>query len=141
MLKPYIKYHGHVMLEVRCKGDCDAILVLRRGPAQNLRIERTPNYCELVIETDTGNGLLGKHETAVCKPCRERILAMEPGDALTAELIAIYAQDVHQWIVSATTAARPRLALDQAQRLAARFAAFTPLRPLRERGRGDRNVF
>lgn len=141
MLKPYIKYQGHVMLEVRCKGTCDAILVLRRGPAQNLRIERTPDYCELVLEMDAGNGLIGKHETAVCKPCRERILAMEPGDALSAELAAIYAQDVHQWIVSATTAARPRLPLDRAQQLAARFAFFVPLRPLPERGRGDRNVF
>lgn len=140
MLKPYIKYSGHVMLEVRCKGDCPAVLVLRRGPAQNLRIERTPDYCELVIEMDVGNGLLGKHETAVCKPCRERILAMPPGDALSAELTAIYAQDVHQWIVSATTAARPRIPLERAQAMAARFA-FQPLRPLHELGRGDRNLF
>jgi len=136
MLTPYITYHGPHMLEVRCKGDCPTVLVARRGIAQNFRVDRTSEYCELVIETDVGDGLLGKHETAVCKACRERILS---GGLRDGELAAIYTQDVHQWIVSATVAAKPRLTREAAERMAARFASFVPLRALPERGRGDRN--
>lgn len=129
MLKPYITYIGHVMVEVRCKGDCPTVLVRREGP--------TPDYSELVIEIQVDGGRLGRMETAVCKACRARILS---GGLREGELDAIFAQDMHQAVISATTAARPRIPRDRALAMAARFAHFIPLRALDERGRGDREA-
>lgn len=132
--KPYITYVGRQLAVVRCKGDCSTVLVQRRGVAQNLRVDKTNAYSELVIEMLVDYGNLGQHETAVCKKCRERILT---GGLRVGELQSIYDQDIIQWIASATVAARPRLMRINAQTRAARFAGFKPLRALEDRGRGD----
>lgn len=126
MLKPYVKYNGHTIIEVRCKGDCDTV-VARRDP--NGELCATPEYTSLILETsvDSVRDLLGHHETIVCRACADRILALAP-KAMAAELATIYAQDVYQWIVSATTVARPRVAQADAERMAAPFAAYVPLR-------------
>lgn len=127
MLKPYITYRGHDLMEVRCKGDCTTVLVHRVDGV----IKPTSEYTSLLLETsvDAARDLLGKHETIVCRACAARILALPPA-AQAAALAAIYAQDVHQWIVSAVTAARPHVSRPDAERMAAPFATFVPLRVL-----------
>jgi len=92
MSKPYITYVGNrYVQQVRCKGDCPKVLVQRRGIGQNLRVEKTDDYGELVIEMRMPSGLLAKHETAMCYDCRTRLRS---GGARPGELEAIYAQDV-----------------------------------------------
>lgn len=139
--KPYITYRGSIPMAVRCKGACPAVLVQRQGLSRNLAMLPTVHYTELVIEMLTDTGLLGKHETAVCKACRERILASPGTPEVLAELRAIYDQDVVQWKVSAMTAAKPRATREQADKMASRFASFKPIQALDERGRGDRGIF
>lgn len=127
----YIVYQGRQMMSVKCKGACPKILVQRRGPAQNLRLDRTSEYGELVIEMRETNGLTSKHETAMCRDCRERLRAL---GGTYDELKAIYDEDLAQWLYSALHAGTPKA---DAERMLARFAGRIPLRALQERGRGE----
>jgi hypothetical protein len=136
-MKTYIDYAQAgtrmIRMQVRCKGDCPKVLVQRRGPSQNLRLDKTNEYGEIVFEMSVPpHGLLGKHETAMCYDCRQRLLY---GGERPGELLAIYAQDVYQWIQS--TIAEAGTPLAEAERMAARFVGFVPLRVLQEPSRGD----
>ena len=135
-MESYITYapflRRHIISEVRCKGECRTVLVQRRGPGQNLRLDKTNDYGEIVLEMLTDTGLLGKHETAMCFNCRQRLRA---GGARPGELRDIYAQDVHQWIEDAVM--QSGLAPADAEAMAAQFAGFVPVRVLDEPSRGD----
>lgn len=130
-MRPYIHYDGKTLMEVHCKGDCPAILLKRRGPAQNLRVDKTNDYGELVLEMRNGDGQLSKHETAMCRACRERLRS---GGARFGELETIYAQDVFQWIESTIVSGKSRA---ESEMMAAKFADRVPLRALPEAGRGE----
>lgn len=128
----YIRWHtGFVVNRVRCKGGCTKVLIHRRGIAQNFRVDKTDEYGEVVLELRLPNGLLGKHETAMCYDCRKRLHAEGPNPG---ELEAIYAQDVYQWIESAIM--ESHLTREDATHRAARFATYVPTRVLDEPSRG-----
>lgn len=112
--------------EVRCKGTCTAVTVIHGKP--------TAVYTELVIEMREANGLLSKHETGVCIGCKMRILRDGPR---LGELIAIFEQDVEQWIANAHRAGMRPMEID---RLVFEQRRRVPIRALHERGRGEAAV-
>lgn len=93
--QPFATFNGRLMMEVRCKGECMTKLLVRRGVAQNLRIDKTPDYGEITFVMKDANGRMSKHVTAMCRACRDRLLVLGPRDG---ELDAIYGQDYLQWI-------------------------------------------
>jgi hypothetical protein len=126
----YITYHGRHMMEVRCKG-CQKPLVVRRGPAQNLRMDRTNDYAELVIEMCNPDGQLSKHETPMCHECADRLRTT---GGTFAELKALYDEDMKQHYASTVIAGH---APKEVERMLAKFTDRMPLRALSERGRGE----
>jgi hypothetical protein len=117
----YIDYDGTVALRVKCKGDCGVVLIDHGFP--------TPEYCEIVLEMREPNGLLGKHETAVCKACRRRLMERE---LPSTDLENIYAEDVEQWIISHVVGGHT---LEQSIEAAEYVVARTPIRLLMEHSR------
>lgn len=93
--QPFASFNGRLMMEVRCKGACQTKLLVRRGPAQNLRIDKTPDYGEVTFVMTNADGQASRHVTAMCRACRDRLLMLGPRDG---ELAAIYNQDYLQWI-------------------------------------------
>lgn len=112
------------VIRVRCKGDCNTILVDGKN-------QPTPDYCEVVLGMREPDGLLSKHETAVCRGCRTRLIADGPRPG---ELEALFAEDVEQWI---DTAIRGGLKAMQAYKLGERQALRQPLRVLDEPSRAE----
>lgn len=106
---------------VRCKGGCPTVLVVNGLP--------TTEYTELVISMREPNGMFSKHETAVCRACRTRLIATggAPG-----EIERLYAEDIEQWI-DEDIRARHRVA--ESYCMAERQALRTPLRVLDEPSR------
>jgi hypothetical protein len=119
----YITHDEHGAVEVHCKGACRRVVAVRGANGQ---LQPTPLYTDLAIEMREPNGLLSKHITGVCRPCKTRLLAH--ADPIRA-LHDIYAQDVKQWVASAMRAGYDRAGLLVA---AERQAARTPLRVLFE---------
>jgi hypothetical protein len=121
----YIDYDkAGKMLQVRCKGACNTVLVTAGW-------KPTLMYCELVIAMREPDGIFSKHETAVCKPCRDRLIYAGPQPG---ELEAIFAEDVEQWIDEAI---RGKLKPLVAYQLGERQALRTPLRVLNEPSRRE----
>lgn len=131
-MEPYITFVNGIMMEVRCKGACDALLLQRRGPAQNLRVDKTNDYGELVLAMQDPDGMRSKHETAMCRACR---LRLRMNGARPGELDDIYAQDVAMWITEAVVVGR--IAIEEAEALADRFAQRIVLGVVDEPGRGE----
>jgi hypothetical protein len=122
----YMTYESGRLLVVRCKG-CPAVIVERQGKL----MVPTSAYAELVIAMREPNGVLSKHETGMCRVCRDRIVNDGPR---VGELEALYAQDVEQMIACALRAGNSESdVLKRAERMAVR----APLRALNERGRGE----
>jgi hypothetical protein len=121
----YIDYDKRgQMLQVRCKGACGVVLV-------TMGWKPTAEYGELVISLREPDGMLSKHETAMCAGCRRRLIC---GGARPGELEAIYAEDVEQYI---DTAIRYKLSATQAYQMGERQALRTPLRVLNELSRPE----
>jgi hypothetical protein len=98
---------------VRCKLGCQTVLVRGGKP--------TDDYAELVIAMKEPNGVLGKHESAVCKSCKVKALAGE------LDVRSIYAEDLVQEIADTIAAGyKPESYMKQASYMAAR----EPLRAL-----------
>ncbi len=126
--RPYIDTLNARPTEVHCKGACRTTIAL--GSPSGALVP-TEDYRELVIAMQEADGQLSKHETGVCRACKERILGCGPR---LDELDAIYRQDVLQWVRSATDArsdARDIAAAAQAMR------SRRPIRALDEFGRGE----
>src|SRR6266566_2996155 len=116
----YITYDGSRLTEVRCKG-CSTPIATARGPL--------PNYSELVIEMREKNGALGKHETCMCKACKDRIIHV----SLDGELQELYASDIEQWIVEGVIGAMSPIQIVMCSN---QMQARVPLRALDMKGRG-----
>jgi hypothetical protein len=123
----YMKFAGRTLVEVRCKR-CPAVLTARI----NGGLKNTPHYAELVIAMRLPNGLFGKHETGMCKACKQRIVhdGPQPG-----ELEAIYAEDMAVMIDNAVQLGG--VSLPTALKMAEEFISWQPLRALDEKGRGE----
>jgi hypothetical protein len=119
----YMTFVGRKCVEVRCKGACTRVVATDHGI--------TPQYVELVIAMREPNGLFSKHETAMCRACKTRIVSDGPQPG---ELEAIYAQDMAQMI---SCAVRGGTSMPEALRMAEHFIARQPLRALNEKGRGE----
>jgi hypothetical protein len=119
----YMSYEGTQCVEVRCKGNCRVAIMKRNQP--------TPEYCELVMVMREPNGLLSKHETGMCKPCKSRIVNDGPQSG---ELEAIYAQDMEQMIACALRAGYPQ---GEVMMMVGKFIDRRPVRALDEKGRGE----
>jgi hypothetical protein len=115
----YIDYEGKNQT-VHCKG-CRAVVMVNFVP--------TPEYTELVIAMREPNGVFARHETAMCRSCRTRLIAEGPKPG---ELEKLYAEDVEQWIED-DIRARHRVA--EAYMMGERQALRTPLRVLNEPSR------
>ena len=119
----HMLFHGVQLIEVRCRG-C-GVVTMKRG-------EPTAAYAELAMAMQMPNGLLAKHETGMCKACRDRIVhdGPQPG-----ELEAIYASDIKHMMKCAMKAGYRR---DVVVQMAEKFANWQPIRALQEPGRGER---
>lgn len=119
----YISYDIDGRMIVRCKLGCKTVIVIDNRPL--------PEYCELVIAMRNPDGQMSKHETGMCRSCKDRILSHGPR---LGELDDIYAQDIEQWIASSR---RAQLSDVVIEKLVAPLAARKTLRELFEQGRGE----
>jgi hypothetical protein len=128
----YITYGPRgLMLEVRCKLGCAAVLRQRENVEHAFL--PTPEYTELVIEMVDPNGGVSAHETGVCRACWTKYTA--DGGISAAELYTLYDEDVAQWKESARRLGTPQVTVEQ---LAAPLAARRPLRVVPDQtGRGQ----
>lgn len=113
----HMTFDGPWLLEVRCRG-C-GVTTMKRERGDRVAMP-TPAYAELAIEMRLPDGRLAKHETGMCKTCRDRILAApEPG-----ELRAIFASDIKHMMRAAMRAGHPRATVAM---IAERLAQWTPM--------------
>jgi hypothetical protein len=119
----YISYDTDGRMIVRCKLGCKVVIAINNTPL--------PEYCELVIAMRNADGQMSKHETGMCRRCKDRILTHGPRFG---ELDDIYAQDIEQWIASSR---RAKLSDAAIEKLVAPLVMRKPLRELFEAGRGE----
>lgn len=115
----YITMENGVRI-VRCKAGCQTVLVRGADP--------TAEYTEVVLAMREPNGMFSKHETAVCRACRERLIA----GAAPGEIERLYAEDIEQMIEEDI---RANHSIAMSYRMAERQAMRTPLRVLDEPSR------
>src|SRR5512147_304134 len=117
---------GRQVKEIVCKG-CRKMIAGRRGPAQNLRLDLTPDYAVMTLKMFNPDGQFSQHQTPMCRACYEKLAQRSRNGEVTPfmeDLAALYAEDMEQHY---KTTVHAGYAPAEVKRMVARFSSRIPV--------------